>query len=104
MRTMLYLLAVAMFATGMPAPSVAAAELVGEYRAYISQRDLYNSSGERLTEPWQIIRQDRANYHRFGIPDPNDQQDHFFASEENRAIVERMIQRGTISPQLVRQS
>ena len=71
-------------------------ELIGEYRAYISRNDLYNSSGKRLTQPWQIIRQDRANYHRYNIRDEGDQYDDFFASAENRAIAERLIQHGTI--------
>lgn len=84
------------------AGSASAADLIGEYRAYISERDLFNSSGDRLTAPWQIIRQDRANYHRFGNADPDDQYDDFFASAENRAIMERMLMRGTISPSAAR--
>lgn len=77
-------------------PSVAD-EIIEEYRACISQNDLHNSSGQRLTQPWEIIRQDRANYHRFGLADPDDYFDSFFASEKNREIVERMLMRGTIT-------
>jgi len=73
-------------------------ELIGEYRAYISEQDLYNSSRERLTQPWQIIRQDRANYHKFNIQDADDQFDSFFASAANREIMEKLIQRGSIEP------
>lgn len=61
---------------GTPA---AAQDLIEEYRAYISERDLHNSAGERLTRPWEIIRQDRANYHKFGVPDLDDYYDGFFA-------------------------
>jgi hypothetical protein len=50
----------------------------------------------RLTKPWKIIRQDRANYHKFGKADPGDYYDQFFAIESNRELVERMIERGTI--------
>ena len=70
--------------------------LVEQYNAYIGQDDLYNSYEERLWEPWQIIRQDRANYHRYGVFQPGDEGDAFFASAKNRERAERMIQFGTI--------
>ncbi|MCD2171753.1 hypothetical protein [Rhizobium sp. C4] len=72
-------------------------ELVDEYNAYIGQEDLYNSNGERLREPWQIIRQDRANYYKFGVRQRGDEPDSFFASVDNRAKAERMIRDGTIT-------
>eukprot|EP00697_Spironema_sp_BW2_P007875 gnl/Spiro4/22287_TR10974_c0_g1_i1.p2 gnl/Spiro4/22287_TR10974_c0_g1~~gnl/Spiro4/22287_TR10974_c0_g1_i1.p2 ORF type:complete len:254 (+),score=3.71 gnl/Spiro4/22287_TR10974_c0_g1_i1:1175-1936(+) len=75
-----------------------AAELIGEYQAFISEADLYNSSGARLTEPWAVIRQDRANYHKFGKRDEGDGYDAFFASESNRSSAERMLQQGFIDP------
>lgn len=79
------------------AASVRADELVDEYNAYIGRDDLYNSSGERLRQPWQIIRQDRANYYKFGIRQRGDEPDTFFASVDNRAKAERMIRDGTIT-------
>ena len=60
--------------------------------------DHYNSNGTRLTASWQIIRQDRANYHRFGERDAQDEWDSFFASMENRAAAERMLRDGYIDP------
>ncbi|KFB10493.1 hypothetical protein [Nitratireductor basaltis] len=77
--------------------------LIDSYSAFIGERDLHNSSGERLTQPWQIIRQDRANYHRFGRRDSLDQTDSFFHSASNRAILEMMLRRGKISPQAARE-
>jgi hypothetical protein len=77
----------------MPA---AADNLVGQYTAYIGQDDLYNSSGKRLSKPWQILRQDRANYHRFGVSQPGDQSDPFFADAGNRGTMERMVMNGRI--------
>src|SRR6056297_2017871 len=77
----------------------AAQELLGSYTAYIGTDDLYNSSGARLSEPWQVLRQDRANYHRFGIRQRGDEWDPFFSSIDNRAAMERMIMRGRIDPQ-----
>ena len=71
-------------------------ELLESYNAYIGQDDLYNSSNERLTQPWQVIRQDRANVHRFGISQPGDETDGFFASARNRELAERMISHGRI--------
>lgn len=72
-------------------------ELVDGYSAYIGKDDLYNSNGERLREPWQIIRQDRANYYKFGIRQRGDEPDSFFASVDNRAKAERMIRAGTMT-------
>ncbi|AOF89401.1 hypothetical protein [Sinorhizobium sp. RAC02] len=71
-------------------------ELIESYSAYIGQDDLYNSSNERLTQPWQVIRQDRANVHRFGVRQPGDDIDGFFASARNRELAERMLRSGRI--------
>ena len=77
----------------MATPTIAQ-DLVGSYVAYIGRDDLYSSKGVRLTEPWQILRQDRANYHRFGIRQRGDESDSFFNNMENRGIMERMIMNG----------
>lgn len=76
--------------------------IIGSYVAYIGTQDLYNSNGARLTEPWQVLRQDRANYHRFGISQPGDEWDPFFGSIDNRAAMERMIMNGYIEPNAAR--
>ena len=73
-----------------------AARLIGSYTAYIGNADLYNSDGKRLTAPWQVLRQDRANFHRYGVSQRGDQGDPFFSSAKNRAIMERMVANGTI--------
>ena len=51
-----------------------AQELRESYKALLSERDHFNSEGQRLTSAAAIIRQDRANVHRFGIKDA----EHFF--------------------------
>ncbi|TCO72136.1 hypothetical protein [Rhodovulum euryhalinum] len=85
------------------APGVAPAQdLLEEYVAVIGQRDLYNSKGLRLTEPWQILRQDRANFHRYGLRDPGDQGDRFFADMANRGAMEQMLMRGWMDPAAAR--
>ena len=94
----------AAFAAVLAASSGAAKadDLIESYGAYIGQDDLYNSSNERLTQPWQVIRQDRANVHRFGVSQPGDDIDGFFASSRNRELAERMIRNGQIDRQAAR--
>ncbi len=77
-------------------------DLLESYNAYIGEDDLYNSNGERLTAPWQVIRQDRANFHKFGISQRGDESDSFFASKRNRDIAERLIRDGSINRQSAR--
>ena len=76
-----------------------AQEVVGSYAAYIGEDDLYNSKGERLTEPWQVLRQDRANYYKFHIRQAGDEGDPFFSSVDNRAAMEQMVMNGSIERQ-----
>lgn len=52
----------------------------------------------RLRDPGQILRQERANYHRFGIRQPGDAGDAWFADMQNRVVLERSIQQGGLSP------
>ncbi len=78
------------------------AGLIGSYRAWIGNADLYASDGVRLTRPWQILRQDRANVHRFGIVDAGDESDSFFAGANARAVMERMVMNGSIDTSAAR--
>jgi hypothetical protein len=70
---------------------------IERYRAYIGEADLFNSSGERLTQPWQIVRQDRANFHLYGVRDRDDESDTFFADKGNRQALEQMLRNGTMT-------
>jgi hypothetical protein len=67
------------------APAAQAQQTVLEYYAGIDQQDLYNSRGVRLTEPCAILRQDRANVHRFGKPGQYDSADPMFGDPNARA-------------------
>ena len=69
-------------------------DVLESYTAYIGKNDLYNYCGERLTQPWQVIRQDRTNYHAFGIRDRGDEGDDFFSDVNNRERLERMVANG----------
>lgn len=70
---------------------------VETYTARLSSEDHFNSDGERLTSVAAIIRQDRANYHKYKIRDNEDQYDSLFADKGNRARLEAMLNRGFIS-------
>jgi hypothetical protein len=72
-------------------------QLIESYRAFIGEADLFNSTGTRLTQPWQIIRQDRANFHQFGNRDRGDEADSFFADTANRQALELMLRNGTMT-------
>lgn len=58
------------------------------YAAFISEKDLYNSNGDRLKSVADILRQDRANYHK-GRGDRADEDDGgIFSTTEGRAKFE----------------
>ena len=78
-----------------------AQQLIGSYTALLSEADHFNSRGQRLTTAAAIIRQNRANFHRFGIRNPEDQDDPFFGDERNRAALEQMLDRGQADPSVV---
>ena len=78
---------------------VADDQMIESYTAFISDNDRFNSSGQSLGNPAAIIRQDRANFHKLGMRDPQDQGDNFFKNANNRATLEQMLNSGKISKQ-----
>ncbi len=78
-----------------------AQRLIESYVARLSEADHLNSNGQRLDSAAAIIRQDRANYHRFGIRDTEDQDDALFADERNRLALEQMLERGHADPGVI---
>jgi hypothetical protein len=78
--------------------STHAQQLIESYVARLNAQDHFNSTGERISSAAAIIRQDRANYHRFNIRDSEDEGDTFFADEDNRRLLEAMLERGANSP------
>ncbi|MDH6267196.1 hypothetical protein M2360_002593 [Rhizobium sp. SG_E_25_P2] len=97
MKKLLILSSVAIATLVSMSISARADDVLDEYNAYIGEDDLYNSNGERLREPWQIIRQDRANFHKYRVRQPGDESDSYFSSVDNRAAAERMVRSGTIT-------
>jgi hypothetical protein len=76
------------------AAPASAADLIGSYNAFLSRADHYNSNGERLTSAAAIIRQDRANFHKFNVQDDQDESDNYFDNVNNRAVLEQMLSDG----------
>lgn len=80
-----------------------AQQLMTSYTAYLSERDHFNSNGQRLTSAAAIIRQDRANYHRFGRGDAADDWDSVFGSMNARATMESLLNKGSSSSSAIAQ-
>ena len=78
--------------------SATAQQVIGGYRAHIGPADLVNSNGARLTQAWQVIRQDRANVHRFGLSQPGDERDPWFGTGEMRNALESWLRQGALEP------
>ncbi|WP_210275488.1 hypothetical protein [Rhizobium sp. G21] len=97
MKKLLILSSVAITTIMSMSVAARADDVLDEYNAYIGEDDLYNSNGERLREPWQIIRQDRANFHKYRVRQSGDESDSYFSSVDNRAAAERMVRSGTIT-------
>jgi len=71
--------------------------LIDTYYAKISQKDKYSSSGRKLTKIYDILQQDRANYHKFYKRDKEDTYDSFFITREHRNRMKYMLLNGNIS-------
>ncbi|EPX80111.1 lysozyme inhibitor LprI family protein [Litoreibacter arenae] len=81
------------FALALPAH---AQQTLDRYTAVIGPQDRSNSSGVRLSQPDQILAQDRANVHRFGIRQPGDTLDRTFGTPEARRQIANLLARGTM--------
>ena len=94
-RKPLFALTVAGLLFGLtPAALAVGDDIVAVYSARLSRQDHYASDGVPLESPAAVIRQDRANYHKFHRPDTEDDDDNFFDSAEHRALLERALERG----------
>ncbi len=66
-------------------PPVSPPVSAGGYIAKIGFDDHSSSSGEKHTSASEILKQDRANYHRFGKRDSEDQSDPYLTTTESRS-------------------
>ncbi|MGX5801257.1 hypothetical protein ACWGS9_08425 [Bradyrhizobium sp. Arg314] len=83
-----------MAATALGAGTAQADDMLGSYTARISDRDHRASDGYPLSSAAQMVRQDRANWHKFHRRDSDDQGDEWFRSDGSRADLQRMLERG----------
>ncbi|MEO1609895.1 MAG: hypothetical protein AAFR90_11265 [Pseudomonadota bacterium] len=57
------------------------------YNTLLSPVDAFNSRGEPLEGWCALLKQDRANFHRFNKRDADDEADPFFNTSERRALM-----------------
>ncbi|MBZ9814238.1 hypothetical protein [Mesorhizobium sp. CA7] len=81
-------------ATTLGTGTARADDMLGSYTARISDRDHRASDGYPLGSAAQMVRQDRANWHKFHRRDSDDQGDAWFRSDGSRADLQRMLERG----------
>lgn len=85
------------------------AEYLCSYTAYISDGNKYNSNGVSVIKgvnknsAAQVLRQNRADVHRFGVGTFGDTEDCYFDSIETRNQLPQMLNRGNISKSTIRQ-
>lgn len=96
-KTIRALLVAGSLALLAPVPAMAD-QMIGGYWAYIGRADLRNSRGQRLTSPAQVLRQDRANLHRYNIWQKGDEWDPYFGSYQAREAIAALVQNGSIGP------
>ncbi|CAN5798145.1 hypothetical protein BH09VER1_BH09VER1_48480 [soil metagenome] len=70
--------------------------VIETYVAHLGERDHVSSAGASLTTAAAILRQDRANFHKFNKKDAPDGNDQFLASAENRELLETLLAKGEI--------
>lgn len=81
----------------------AAQGIVDEYCAQISDHDKVASDGFALTDAASILRQDRANYHKFDNADRGDEGDATFTSANARAQIPALLDNGQTAQSTLRQ-
>jgi len=76
------------------ATAATADEYLGSYVARISEQDHQASDGYALDTAAQMVRQDRANWHKFGNTDSEDENDPWFRTNQQRARFEKLLGQG----------
>lgn len=78
----------------LPTSPASAQSVLDEYCTRISENDKVASDGYQLSDAASILRQDRANFHKFGLADDEDQGDNSFASTQARARIPALLDNG----------
>ncbi|EAU40016.1 hypothetical protein FP2506_02205 [Fulvimarina pelagi HTCC2506] len=93
------LCAIALASLGSSVSSTSAQTAIDDsYCTQISERDKQASDGYPLTDAGSILRQDRANLHRYGRPDRGDDGDFTFVSQNARAQIPQLVTNGNSDP------
>ncbi|MBN9222394.1 MAG: hypothetical protein J0I79_31030 [Mesorhizobium sp.] len=82
-----------LLASLLGASAAHADSMLGSYVARISERDHQASDGYALDSAAQMVRQDRANWHKFHRRDSDDEGDSWFTTNDERADLQRMLER-----------
>jgi hypothetical protein len=64
---------------------------IDHYYAVLSDADHRNSSGKALKSAASILRQDRANVHRFDKRDKRDKTDELYGDSKRRVLLEKAV-------------
>ena len=89
--------------TGFFVSSALADRYLCTYTARIAEWDKINSEGQSLVSGYNlssvaaVIRQDRANFHKFNRRDPEDTDDCAFSSPQNRQLLENFLRHGSVT-------
>ncbi|TYC52868.1 hypothetical protein FMN50_16890 [Rhodobacterales bacterium] len=102
MRISYCMLALCLLFSGMTTFPSSAQEYtqIGGYAAFIGPEDMYNSRGVRLTSLGDVLQQDRANFHRFGLRHPGDEGDPVFFDRGARSAIPTLYLQGGRIPEL----
>ena len=98
----------ALVLTGFFVSSALADQYLCTYRARISELDKLNSQGRSLVSGYNlssvaaVIRQERANFHKFRQRDPEDTDDCAFSNPQNRQRLENFLHKGSVSKAALR--
>ena len=76
------------------ASPVLAEEVIAEYLTWLDARDTVNSKGVKLRSFGEVLAQDRANYHRFGVRQELDSTDPMFHDKAMRAKLPELYKAG----------
>lgn len=89
--------------------NIAQSQLICSYRAKISTQDKFNSAGMPLAKGYTpsnaatILRQDRANFYKFGLADNEDTTDCLMNSKEQRQRLDILVANGNIDTNTITQ-
>jgi hypothetical protein len=91
----LFLTAIAAATLAAGVTTASADTYLGSYVARVGENDHYASDGYLLDTAAQMVRQDRANWHKFGVYDAEDENDSWFGATDSRAWLERALNRNS---------